>query len=189
MARPKRTALEKERDLHRTTQLYVKGRTQQEIAEELGVTQQQVSYDIAEIKKRWREESFINMDEAKQQELATIENLKREYWQAWERSLDERTKTRTEQSKGAGDKTGTAKATVEKETLLGNPAYLAGIQWCISERSKILGLYAPNKIAPTTPDGKEPYDGLSDDERAIRVAAILDRARKRRDRQAADTDE
>ena len=157
MAKPKRTAFEKERDLHRTTQLYVKGRTQQEIADEFGVTQQQVAYDIAEIKRRWREESFIDMDEAKQQELATIENLKREYWQAWERSLDERTKTRTEQSKGAGDKTGTAKATVEKETLLGNPAYLAGVQWCISERSKILGLYAPNKLAPTTPDGKEPY--------------------------------
>ncbi len=157
MARPKRTAFERERDLHRTTELYLKGKTQQEIASVMGVDQSQISHDIATIKKRWRENSAIDMDEAKQQELASIENLKREYWQAWERSLDERTRTRTEQSKGKGDKTGTAKATVEKETLLGNPAYLAGIQWCISERAKILGLYAPTKIAPTSPDGKEPY--------------------------------
>jgi len=104
------------------------------------------------------------MDAAKREELASIENLKREYWQAWERSLDEKTKTRTEQStapdrvdkKGNPIKAkGSAKATVEKEMMLGNPAYLAGIQWCISERAKILGLYAPNKIAPTTPDGKD----------------------------------
>ena len=30
-----------------------------------------------------------------------------------------------------------------EETTLGDPRYLQGIQWCIQERCKILGLYAP----------------------------------------------
>lgn len=186
MAAPKRTAFEREKDLHETTLLYLKGRTQAEIAEELKVSREQIKYDLAAIQTRWRNDTTINLDEAKQKELARIDTLERTYWEAWERTLDERTKTRTEQSK-TGEKTGTAKATVEKETLLGNPAYLAGVQWCISERSKILGLYAPNKIAPTSPDGKEPYDGLSDEQRANRIASILNGAREKRARQVADS--
>lgn len=160
MAAPKRTEFERERDLHLTTQLYLKGKTQAEIAEELNVSREQIKYDLAIIQKRWRTDTTINLDEAKQKELARIDNLERTYWEAWERTLEEKTKTRTEQStSGKGDKDAgkTAKATIEKETLLGNPAYLAGVQWCISERCKILGIYAPAKVAPTTPDGKESY--------------------------------
>lgn len=44
------------------------------------------------------------------------------------------------------------------------------------------------KVAPTDPTGKQEYASLSDDERAARIAAIFDAARKRRDRQT-DTDE
>ena len=44
------------------------------------------------------------------------------------------------------------------------------------------GLDAPTKFAPTTPDGAAPYDplGLTDEERADRVATLLDAARARR---------
>jgi hypothetical protein len=149
MAAPKRTAFERERDLHRTAQLYLKGRTQAEIAEELNVSREQIKYDLAIIQTRWRSDTTINLDEAKQKELARVDHLERTYWDAWERSLEGKVKTRTEQStngKGADDGgTKAAKASVEKESLLGNPAYLAGVMSCIERRCKMLGLDAPIK--------------------------------------------
>lgn len=170
MAAPKRTDFERENDYRRITDMYLQGKTQADIAAALGVSQPQISMDLATIQKRWRTSTAINLDEAKQKELAKIDTLERTYWDAWQRTLEEKTKTRTEQSK-TGDKSGAAKATIEKETLLGNPAYLSGIQWCISERCKILGIYAPSKIAPTTPDGKESYPV------AIVPAGYLDKLR------------
>lgn len=149
MAAPKRTPFERERDLHLTTSLYLKGKTQAEIADELDVSREQIKYDLALIQKRWREDTAINLDEAKQKELARIDTLECTYWDAWERSLEERVKTRTEQSANGGDddkgQKKTAKASVEKETLLGNPAYLSGVMSCIERRCKLLGLDAPSK--------------------------------------------
>jgi len=44
------------------------------------------------------------------------------------------------------------------------------------EDAKLLGLYPPTKIAPTDPTGEKEYAGLSDDERARRIAALLKQA-------------
>jgi len=43
-----------------------------------------------------------------------------------------------------------------------------------------------DKVAPTDPSGQNEYVGLSADERAARLAALLERARTRRDGQSAD---
>lgn len=187
MAAPKRTPTQRAYDLTRITEMYLKGRRQVDIAAELGVTQQQVSYDIQEIHRRWRESDLINIGEAKQRELDRIDELERTYWNAWEKSCGERKRTKQETSadgKKEKDK-GRIRASVETEQLLGNPAYLAGIDSCVDKRCKVLGLYAPTKVAPTTPDGDEPYDNsFTEAERIARLAAILDAARDRRDRQA-----
>lgn len=56
----------------------------------------------------------------------------------------------------------------------------------MERRAKLLGLDGPIKIAPTDPGGTEPYEPpTDDDEIARRIAALLDRARARRDRAAA----
>lgn len=151
MAAPKRSDFERENDYRRITDMYLQGKTQADIAATLGLARQQIGYDLAIIQKRWRTDTAINMDEAKQRELARIDLLEREYWNAWQRTLEERTKTRTEQSSATGEPDkkvkakGTAKATIEKETMLGNPAYLAGVMSCIERRCKILGLDAAIK--------------------------------------------
>lgn len=142
MAENKRSAIQIEDDRRRIADLYLKGWTQSAIAQEIGVSQPQISYDLGVIRQQWRATTTINLDEAKLKELSRIDLLERTYWEAWTRSLDEKVKTRTERYAGS-DKQG--KASVEKETLLGNPSYLAGVQWCISERCKVLGLYAPVK--------------------------------------------
>jgi len=147
MAKTKRTSVERERDLEAITGLYLRGVSQSEIAAQLGVTQQQVSYDLKVVQRRWAEKTVINLDAAKQKELARIDLLEREYWQAWERSKGERSKARQETA--GMDKQGrpiVRRSVAEKEKLIGNPAYLTGVQWCISERCKLLGIYGAVKV-------------------------------------------
>jgi hypothetical protein len=66
--------------------------------------------------------------------------LEETYWAAWQRSIQEKTKTRTSKT---GD---TNSASIEKETLLGDPRFLQGVERCVDMRAKILGTYAPVKM-------------------------------------------
>jgi len=50
----------------------------------------------------------------------------------------------------------------------------------MERRSKLLGLDAPQKIAPTDPTGQWPYDNYTDEERDIRIIELLDLAAKAR---------
>lgn len=197
MAAPKRTDFERENDYHRITAMYLQGRTQAEIAAMLGVSQQQISLDLATVQRRWRTDTAINLDEAKQKELARIDNLERTYWDAWQHSSGEHVKTRTEhlvpaldaESEGSEGEEKVEKKPIllkritDTEDLVGAPAFLAGVMSCIERRCKLLGLDAPTKVAPTTPEGDKPYnDELSEERRISRLAAILNSARTRRDR-------
>jgi len=42
----------------------------------------------------------------------------------------------------------------------------------LERRAKLLGLDQPTKIAPTTPDGEEPYEQMGDEEREARLIAM-----------------
>lgn len=63
---------------------------------------------------------------------------------------------------------------------------LAAAKFCLSVHDKIVhlnGLAKPEKIAPTTPDGEQPYQPqpeMSDEDVAARINEILERARARR---------
>lgn len=154
MAKPKRTETQRSIDLAYIERLHLKGMGQIEIAEQLNkerpyqLSYQQIGYDLRSLAKMWREEARAEVDEAKAKALAELKILQATYWEAWERSLTERTKTKQEKNA-----IGVGKASVEKETLLGNPAYLAGVQSCIEQRCKIIGLYAPTKSEVTGKDG------------------------------------
>ena len=54
-----------------------------------------------------------------------------------------------------------------------------------ARKAALLGLDSPVKLAPTNPDGTEPYQSLTDSERAARTAAIYERARQARAGSAA----
>jgi predicted transcriptional regulator len=149
MAAPKRKKTQREFDLTRVAEMYLTGKRQVDIAVELGVTQQQVSYDLQELHTRWRESSLIDIGEAKNRELERIDILEQEYWAAWVRSCGERTKTKHETL--ADEES--VRSSVEVEQMLVNPAYLAGVQSCIESRCKIIGLYAPAKQEHTGKDG------------------------------------
>lgn len=139
MAAPKRSKVQREHDLARIAELYLKGYTQVQIAQELGLTQPIVSRDLTTLQERWIEQTTIDFDAAKGKELARLDALEREYWQAWRRSLEQVTKTRTKRNH-MGDE-----AIVVREETSGNPSFLAGVQGCIDQRCRLLGLYAPTK--------------------------------------------
>jgi DNA-binding transcriptional regulator LsrR (DeoR family) len=77
MAARKRTPFQREEDLVQITRLYLQGRTQRDIAEVVGVSQGQVNHDLKLIQQRWRESSIVDMNEAKQKELAHSDEVRR----------------------------------------------------------------------------------------------------------------
>jgi hypothetical protein len=165
--------LERERDLRETAALYLRGLTQHEIAQRLNVSRQQISYDLKVLLRRWQESALADFDAKKAAELARVDELERTYWDAWERSGRAREITTQEKIQG-GDGTadeGRRKAGVRKEQRDGNPEFLRGVERCIELRCKIIGAFAPMKVAPTTPDGEEEWHASDNETTAVlRVA-------------------
>jgi hypothetical protein len=177
MAAPKRTAFQREADLERISEMYLKGKTQQEIADATGVRQQQITYDLKTIRQRWIASSVRNFDEERGIALAKIDALERAAWDAWEKSCEEKTRKSIQQN-AFGDKT----SSVTTETLLGNPAYLQIVDRCIERRCKLLGLDAPVRTEVTGKDGgriKLDSVVMDDSERSRKILEILDKARER----------
>ena len=76
--------------------------------------------------------------------------MRREYWQAWIRSTEDKEATLTE--KVEATTTTRSKAQIRKEGQAGDPRFLAGVQWCIERRCKLIGLDAPEKHDITSHD-------------------------------------
>jgi len=159
LAAPKRRAFQIERDRRDIADLYLQGWTQGRIAQHLSedeernysLTRQQIGYDLKKIQAAWRESSLIDIDEAKAKELAKVDRLEREYWDAWERScLDAETK-RLEGTLVPGEDQGKpTKQILTRKGQAGDPRFLSGVQWCIERRCKIIGVDAPSKQDLTT---------------------------------------
>ena len=150
----KRTPLQRESDFHDIARLYLARRTQPEIAEWIKanrhytLSRQQIGFDLQEIQKRWRTDCVRAIDDRKAEELARVDRLEREYWDAYERS--KRDATRKAQEKSESNESGKdahIRAKVEVEERDGDPRFLSGVMQCIEQRCKILGVNAPTRIA------------------------------------------
>ena len=124
----------------RVAYLYLQGWTQHRIGQEYGVVQQVISDDLHAVRAMWRESLIRNFDDARAQELAKIDRVELEYWEAWERSQHPAETTDTER-----DSAGKSKASVRRVGQSGNPRFLEGVERCIEKRCKLLGLNAPEK--------------------------------------------
>ena len=122
-----------------------------EIARHIGVTQPTISLDLREIQKQWRDSAIRDFDVLRERELKKIERVEREAWAAWERSRKP-AQSAVVNVDGRGQKT--QKKLTEQ---CGDPRYLDQIQKCIAGRRALLGLDAPTRIAPVSPDGQEAY--------------------------------
>lgn len=108
------------------------------------ISKAQVIYDLNTLRARWRVERIKNMDERQAEELAKVDQLETEYWEAWRRSQAEQQKT-TQEALGDGKK----KASLTKQTSVGDPRFLDGVMKCIDKRCEILGLNAALQIEQT----------------------------------------
>ena len=126
------------RDRRRIADLYLKGWLQVDIADELELSQSTISNDIKALQGKWLRSALVDFNEAKAQELAKIDRLERKYWEAWGRSCEDAETVRQE-----GGKTGVDKIVKTAKGQAGDPRFLAGVQWCIERRCKILGIDAP----------------------------------------------
>ena len=156
MALKKRNKLERERDREMIGRSYLRGKTQQEITDQLNqayyqdnpLSRQQINYDIHVLIDRWKEESTSLIDQKKAIELAKVHDLETMYRDAWERSLQDAESTTLERNGVITNEDGEiiaakVKQTKKREGQSGNPAYLQGIMNCIARRCEILGLNAP----------------------------------------------
>lgn len=122
---------------------YLRGEYQSQIAQDLGLTQAQISYDLTAIRAEWLKSSIRDFDALKSEQLAKIDQIEIESWQAWERSKAVREITVTEATEGARPG---RKAVMRKEAQVGDPRFLERILKCVEQRCQLLGLNAPQKV-------------------------------------------
>lgn len=172
----KRTKKQLERDRAETARLYLMGLPQYKIAEQIGVTQQQICYDLKRIRENWLKSALVDFNEVKGRELDRIDLLEKEAWDAWRRSqLNAETVTQTVRGARANEE-GNPK--VVEETFktvgqVGDPRFLDKVQWCIEQRCKIFGLYEPERHMVTWQQEVEQIGGDAGEifERLVNEAA------------------
>jgi hypothetical protein len=72
--------------LEQVAKLYLQGLEYREIGRRLGCVQSQICYDLKVLKKRWSESALAATNEVRSRELAKLDRLEMEYWDAWQRS-------------------------------------------------------------------------------------------------------
>lgn len=188
-------------DRLRATAVLLKNRVERseiarQIAERFGCGSATVRRDILRLINRWREESRATIEEWKARELAELDDM--EFRTI--RGFDEATAS-------ASASLNTILSSLRAMGQEGFPekplkSVLTSIQAIVDDdasagelralwiyrrlqvkehRAKILGLFAPTKVAPTMPDGEHPWtpEGLTDDERVARLRALLEVAQER----------
>lgn len=151
---PKRTPFQHERDLVLIAELYLRGRRQVDIAEQvncqveyvavgLTVTQSQISHDIKKLHDRWVKKSMDSIDNVKARELARLDELELEYWESWQQSKKKQIVMVNGQAlKVDGE--------YIYENPVGEPRFLQGVERIIEQRRKVFGLDAPARTDLTT---------------------------------------
>ena len=148
----KRSNAQRHKDRLVISDLYLKGNGQYQIAEKLGISQATVSRDIKVLIRYWKIMQQKNVDSLKEQELAKINKLEVEAWEAWEKS---KTQFRSTTIKRQGltkenIETLPAETTVRTEDQCGDPRFLQSVQWCIQRRIEIFGLNSPLEVNVAT---------------------------------------
>ena len=106
----------------------------------------QIFWDLKVIYKEWREQRSEFIEEKMELELAKLDKIETECWEAWERSKEGRRKTVIDggELNQAGMSGGRLRER-EVETTFGDTRFLDIIQKCMERRAALLGLNAPTR--------------------------------------------
>ncbi len=163
---------QREQRLADVARLYCQGMAQWKIGKELGVTQQQICYDLKIVRQRWLESSIRDFDEARALEVAKIDDAEREFRAAWVRS--QHIKKVTSSKTKTGNRDSSVEDGIREEEQAGDPRFMDGILKCIHMRCELLGLNAAKKIALMDGDGNYGPFLTEDDRRNRLLAAFLE---------------
>lgn len=152
---PKRTELQRDSDMAFVAERWVMSVPIRRIAQELNarnidrgysLSHVQVYNDIKEIYERWKMDRIEFVDAKIDLELAKLDKIEAECWEAWERSKEGSRKTIIEGGEIInGSMSGGKLKSREVETTFGDTKFLDIIQKCIDRRAALLGLNAPAK--------------------------------------------
>jgi DNA-binding transcriptional ArsR family regulator len=83
---PRRTKTEREADRAEAARLDRKGYTVTEIARIIGVSKQQISYDLKRLRRQYLKAALVERAAKVQEKLEELRDIRREAWEAWEQS-------------------------------------------------------------------------------------------------------
>jgi DNA-binding CsgD family transcriptional regulator len=140
----------RERQL-KVADLIKKGFNQPEIARQLGVSQQLISNDMKAVEKLWLERTNLAIIQQRALEVAKIDKMEAEAWEAWDKSKQPAIVEEVEYDGGTGEpvKTGRkvrpasslpGKKKVRKTYRVGDPKFLDIIEHCVRLRIQIFRL-------------------------------------------------
>lgn len=145
----------------RVAQCYLQGMSQSAIAEEVDISPYMVKSALKNLRQQWQERALYDFSVAKAEELAKIDEVERTAWTNFHESVKARESITTM-------KTGDNPQTKIKNKSKGptsDSKWLDTIKWCIDQRCKILGLYAPKQtIIDQTIHSKKNMDEMSTEE-------------------------
>lgn len=178
--------------------LYKRGWSVRKIAEEVRTrmnttcSTRTIWNDINELLDEWRAARIQDVDARLQLELERIDDAVQELWEQWDKSKEDWVREHNkrvgvpvpvidgQQQNGEATEIVTVKRenTSENVVGLGNPAYIAEIRQQLSERRKLLGLYAATKTEVTGKDGTPliPVEKMTEEE----IQAEIDRIKASR---------
>ncbi|MFQ5641027.1 MAG: hypothetical protein ACE5IR_23870 [bacterium] len=163
-----RTSIVRQKHRRLIARMYCQGMWQTQIAERLGISQSQVSWDLQVVQRWWQKSAVMDFHKARTKELAKIDNLEMEYWTAWRRSMG-KARIVTVKGRGSKPKETDVERTIREEQVTGDPRFLDGVMKCIQKRIDLLGLDEPKRHEV------EISAKFTNEERADRLARLLER--------------
>jgi hypothetical protein len=163
----KRSKAQKIKDRETISRLRLRGRTLSEIAAETGLSVMTVRRELKALVGEWQKSAAEDIAAVKARELRRLDAIEAETWSEWERSKKDYVKRVAEK----GGKEG-SKSKIETGGQCGDPRYLTVLVNLGERRAKILGMDAPQKVAPTDPSGEREYSSYSDAEIEARIAEL-----------------
>ena len=147
-------SFEMEERLTKVSHYYLMGWWHQDIATKLGVSRQTVTRDIKIIKERFKQAQVLNVTELKNQQLAELDEVKGEAWDAWERSKGTRETKQVRQGSQKGEE-----KSVRLENQSGDSQHLRVVLKAMEDKADLVGM-APPKQLNLNDISKRPTDAL-----------------------------
>lgn len=152
----KRTPQQREADLKKVAEWVVQGKSQLWIGQQLGLSHQQISYDVKQIRAEWKEQVNLSYDEHICRILGEIQVIQDTYWREF--TGDGLTNIRKKKVDSSTPKGNVSTEEEIHSSNKGNAALLSGVINCIEKKSKILGIDLSAAIESVSRAGYEIVD-------------------------------